>query len=77
MAKSADPDQIWIHTVSKGRVYLGSAGPGLSLHKVYPDHLLHNAASDQGLHYSHPATISIGTSSGPSFLNLKMLLVKV
>ena len=36
MANSADPDQlasseglIWIYTVCKGRVYLGSAGQGL------------------------------------------------
>ena len=30
MANSEDPDQIWICTVCKGRVCLGSAGQGLS-----------------------------------------------
>ena len=29
MANSAGPDQIWIYTVCKGRVYLSSAGQGL------------------------------------------------
>ena len=43
MANSADPDQlasrsqlIWISTVCKGRVYLGSAGQGLSLTILSP-----------------------------------------
>ena len=31
MANSADPDQVWMYTVCKGRVYLGSAGQGLTL----------------------------------------------
>ena len=44
MANSADPDQlasgqlVWIYTVCKGRVYLGSAGQGLTRTQKTPVH---------------------------------------
>ena len=35
MTNSAEPDQIWIYTVCKGRAYLGSAGSGLFPFRKY------------------------------------------
>ena len=57
MANSVDPDQqlIWIHTVCKGRVYLGSVG----LKQYAPPTLclsLQNAELEKG-HNSHEINV--------------------